>query len=149
MDELDREIKAVQLQRERLALDRELARERLRKRMSAGPVAVLGALAVILEGARRIFVNWWKAVVLIALLASVVLGTMEWWAHVERERKEGREQLRQDAEHAYVVERCGQPCSSDGTTMDKFNCARQDLDRYDPCSSAAKRRFEEHWPRSR
>ncbi len=143
MDELDREIKAVQLRREQLALARELARERLEKRLLAGPTSVLRTLAALVRGVGRLIVAWWKPALFAGLMVGSGLVYVEWKAHIEHQREMAEDQRRQKALHDFVTKECGQPCREDYTSQDWAACTNQKLDRYYPCVDAATKRFKE------
>ena len=149
MDQLDRELKEVQLRREQLALERELARKRLKERVLGGAVgtASMGAGAVLrlVAGIRRFITQWWKQAFLVAALAAAGLGGMEWKRKAEEGRKVAEQQRRYAAEAAFVLRECGRECVGNGTVQDNFACASQDLERYFPCRNAASKRFEMEW----
>lgn len=152
MDDLDRELKQVQLRREQLALERELARKRMKERVFDGAVgtAAMGAGSLLRLGAGilELIGRWWKWVFLVSALAAAVLGGIEWNRQVEENRKAAAEQRRFTAEASFVLEACGQPCSGDGTARDFFACVQQNLERYFPCSDAARKRFAIEWDKS-
>lgn len=91
MDQLDKELKQVQLQREQLALERELRRIRVKERVFDGAVgaasAGVGSVLRLLAGIHRFLARWWKMAFLVATLAAVALGGMEWKRKAEEERK--------------------------------------------------------------
>ncbi|MGK2953484.1 MAG: hypothetical protein ACSLEZ_14025 [Thiobacillus sp.] len=152
MDDLDRELKQVQLRREQLALERELARKRMKERVFDGAIgtASIGAGSVLRLG-RGIFgfiKRWWKWALLVAALSAAILGGIEWNKKVEEDRKAAEEQRRYAAEANFVLKECGEQCVGNGTPQDYFACAHQNLERYFPCRSAASRRFSMEWEKS-
>lgn len=107
MDDIDRELKQIQLQRERLALKRELERSEW-KANTIGIAgrgisrAILAAYAVF-EGMRRFVRRLWKLTLVVAVIGASVYGGLMW--------REGVLQARLDAERAelnkFVAQRCG------------------------------------------
>jgi hypothetical protein len=160
MDELDRELKRVQLQREQLALEselarkhmkerRELARERMKERVFDGAVGTaavaVGSVLGLLEGIGRFIERWWLLAFVVAVLAAAALGGMEWKRLVEEDRIKEASERRYAAEVAFVKKQCGLGCVGDGSIRDKFVCADQDLEIFYPCRRVASKRFEVEW----
>jgi hypothetical protein len=89
MDDIDREIKLVQLQRERLALEREMASK------DAAGTATKAAKTIIrgITGPFRVISQWlkrvWKIVLTILILAVGIKAGLDW--------KEGQERKARDA----------------------------------------------------
>ena len=152
MDQLDRELKEIQLRRERLALERELARNRMKERVLDGALgtAAMGAGAVLrlLAGIRRFITRWWKVAFLVAALGAAVLGGIEWKGAMEKERRVAEQQRRYAAKEAFVLKECGERCVEDGSIHDNFACRFQNSKHYDPCESAASNRFDKEWNNS-
>lgn len=152
MDQLDRDLKQVQLRREQLALERELAHKRMKERVFDGAVgtASKGAESVLrlLAGILRFITRWWKLAFLVVALAAAAIGGMEWKRNAEEERKVAEEQRYYAAEAAFVLKECGQECIGNGTARDLFACDHQNLERYFPCRSAASKRFAMEWHES-
>jgi hypothetical protein len=115
MDDIEREIKAVQLRREQLALERELASARFKQKILAGPGSVVGTLAAILRGARTVILAWWKPSLLIALIASAGIGGFAWLEHSQQQAANERERIAREQYHkqlsARIEQKCGRLCT--------------------------------------
>ena len=147
MDQLDRDLKQVQLRREQLALERELARERMKERVFDGAVgtASMGAEFVrrLFAGILRFITRWWKLGFLVVALAATASAGIAWKLNSEEERKVAEQQRYYAAEAAFVLRECGPECTSD-----YFDCREQNVMRYFPCSKAARQRFAMEWRQS-
>lgn len=89
MDEIERELREVQLQRERLALERELARKRLLTCVRKGPAAlakVTGEVAGRISSVLRFFGRRWRLVIFLVIVVSSVIGVIERQERVRQER---------------------------------------------------------------
>ena len=74
MEDIDREIKKIQLQRERLALDRELAPSKA----SVVARVVTGSLIALFRLLGRFFIRWGKTMLLLVLITAAVAGAIFW-----------------------------------------------------------------------
>lgn len=85
MDELDREIKLVQLQRERLALAREMAFQGVGGTAKNIGKTIGRAVVASLRAVWRFSVRWWKVPLYIAIAAGCVGAAVAWVKHSEQE----------------------------------------------------------------
>ena len=117
-DEIDSEIKKVQLQRERLALERELANERLKKRILAGPKAAGSLIAAFLFGLKASVLGWWKPIVGITLIASTTAGVYAWLEYRREQVAREEERIASERYHqklnAHIEKKCGRFCRFGG-----------------------------------
>lgn len=119
MDDIDKELKSVQLRRERLALERDLANARLKRMILAGPESLIGTLAAILRWAQTVVMAWWKPSVLVALITSAGIGGYSWLEHSQQQADSERDRIAREQYHkqlsARIEEKCGRLCTqSDG-----------------------------------
>lgn len=148
MDELERELKEVQLQREKLALERELTRKRRWDWLNGGGIiraASMGGRAAqdIARSTGRFLRRWWKVAASAAIVLIGVMGGVE-LNRIAAEKREEEERSRRWAEvDAFVLKECGKKCIGNGSVNDNFACDAQNLDRYFPCASEARKRFAE------
>ena len=151
MDQLERELKQVQLRREQLALERELKRKRMMEGFADGVASTtsmsIGSALRLFRGIFRFARRWWVLAVCVAVMAGAAFGAMEWRRMAAEERRAAAEQQRYAAEAAFVLKQCGRECVGNGTPRDYFACASQNLEQYFPCRSAASKRFESEWPK--
>lgn len=156
MNELDKELKKIQLRREQLALERDelaFAKERTRRRLKeellAGPVGVVSTSIRItiglVTGIRLFIKRWFKLLMLCITFVASILGGMAWKKHLEYESQIAEQQRRYSAEEAFVLKVCGSECVGNGSVRDTFACDAQNLDRYFPCRSDARQRFAIEW----
>jgi hypothetical protein len=163
MTDIDRELKEVQLQRERLALKRELARSKLTDTTSAlvGQGLALGADAGAAAVSGVAFVasftrRWWWVPVGAATLAAAGFVGLEWKEKYDREQLETARASYEADRSKFVDAQCpGNPnnwvCVSPDTG-EKWNCiaARlraQELDTCTPVAAAAFTRLRGDTPR--
>ncbi len=124
MDEIERELKQVQLQRERLALERELARKNALELTTKGVHAVTGAAAGTARqfiSILRAFGRQWKLILLLAILIAGVMGALAWKERLQQERYEAEEAtfVNKRCEHVGASPTCGK---SDASVQDRFLC---------------------------
>ena len=150
MTDIDRELKEVQLQRERLALKRELARSQLSEGASAivGRGLALGARAMTGVGAVAAFTRrWWWVPIGAAALATACYAGLEWKDGYEREQLQGARASYEADRSKFVDARCaGNPsrrsCAS-WDAVERWNClgARLRAQEQDTCTPAAEAAF--------
>lgn len=156
MNELDKELKKIQLRREQLALERdELALEKLRTRRRLKDQLLAGQAEIVATSIRsaaflvkkiHLFIKrWLKLLMLCITFIAVVLVGMALKEYVEEQREIAKQHRRSIAEEAFVLKSCGSQCEGDGSIRDTFACDAQNLDRYFPCRSDAMRRFAWEW----
>lgn len=114
MNDIDREIKEVQLKREQLALEREIANERLKQRILSGPETLARTLSESFGRVKNSIFLWWKQILVVALIASVGLGGFAWLEHrqhlaaAERDRISTEQYFKRKA--ARIEAECGRFC---------------------------------------
>lgn len=128
MDEIEREIKKVQLQRERLALERELARKSALEWTGKGVHALTGAAAGTAKGLRtlfRAFARQWKLMLLLAIVSATAVAGVAWQERKQQERLAAEQ-------YAFVKKKCdgvvSQPSSCgvpDASFQDKLVCMQE------------------------
>lgn len=110
MDEIERELKQVQLQRERLALERELARisalEWFGKGVHAATRVATGIARRILV-VLRFFARQWKLILLSIIVIASAMGAMAWQERLQQERYEAEKAAYEAEQAAFVSKRCG------------------------------------------
>jgi len=130
MDDIERELRQVQLQRERSALERELARKSALQwiRKVARTVSQLAAgAAKHMFLVLRFFARQWKLLLVPAVATASAVGAIAWNEKLRLQRYETEEA-------AFVSKKCEQPgasrsCRSPGASaQDQFLCmqARQE-----------------------
>ena len=88
-DDLDRELKLVQLQRERLALEREIASQRKGRAVKNATKSVVQSMTAFFEALGNFFTRWWKGIFAVVLAAVFALGCIgvgvAWIEHKHRQ----------------------------------------------------------------
>lgn len=153
MDDIDRELKKIQLQREKLALERELARQRTKERILGGAVetAAKGADSIGrgFTGATGLIARLWKPFLLLCMLIALGAGGVALVIEREKAAERAEAARRSAAQQAYVLNVCGRPCVSQvGDENRGFSCGWQNLQRFEPCKRAAVDKFDEEWTRT-
>lgn len=114
MNDIDREIKEIQLKREKLALERDMDNERLRRKLLSGPERLVKKLSAVFSWVKGFILLRWKHIFVVALIASVGMGGF--WlldnhkqqAEAERRRIADEEYFKQKA--ARIEKQCGRFC---------------------------------------
>jgi len=83
MDDIDRELKEIQLQRERLALEREIAL----KGAASAVGSVTKNVAEASKNVRGFLALWWKKILLIAILIATAGGALNRMLEYDRQQK--------------------------------------------------------------
>lgn len=133
MDELDREIKTIQLQRERIALQKELERQRLKERFIALPDSIFRKLTARARSMARFMYARWRSIVALVLVSVACLAVVIWREEVKyTERQEREAALRDESarQRAAAVEaKCGRLCGKtdigDMTIDDRGVCTQR------------------------
>lgn len=126
MDEIDIEIKKIQLQRERLALKRELARSQWAENTigSAGCGLAYGRGAVR-SGVARIVgfaVRWWKPVACLTVLAAIAVGAYQWKEVRDQDKREASiAQYRVDRE-TFLADSCAKNARCEPFSRGAYSC---------------------------
>lgn len=114
MEEIERELKQVQLQRERLALERELARKNALGWISKGLYAVTcfaSATAKQIIDTLRVFARQWKLILLMSIVIAALIGAFYWKERQQQEQymAELTAFLRKKCEHVEATQSCEKP----------------------------------------
>ena len=146
MDDIEKELKLIQLQRERLALERELAL----RAVGTAAGAMASGVAGPVKSLGKSFARWWKVLALLAALTAAVFGGIAWKQQRESELWDAARAEKQRAWNAGKDERISQECpesryscSTAGSTdplIAQYVCSRLDSDR----ASCHARAFEEY-----
>ncbi len=130
MDDIERELKLIQIQRERLALERELAiRGAGNSALHAASVAAAGVAAPF-RAIGRALGRWWKALLGVLLVLGSVAGALGWKEYQDREDFRALEQRWNVAKEAYSAEQCPElnySCSNSDASM--YLCMSKERDR--------------------
>lgn len=117
-DDIDREIKKIQLQREQLSLKRELAKENLKQSLLELPIAGGKLIGRVLFNLKVLVVGQWKPIVGIALVASTATGINAWLEYRAREEQRIASERFNRELNAHVEKKCGKFCSTGGEMGD-------------------------------
>ncbi len=113
MDDVDRELKEIQLKRERLALEREMA---LRGAVTAGGAVATGAIGLFMVVV-RFFKQWWKGLLALMVVTAAVVGAIEWKKDYDLNQSLAESRAEYERWHqgkaVFVAEQCpGFKCSA-------------------------------------
>lgn len=87
MDDIDQELKKVQLQRERLALERELALKDATDTAKHVAGTIAGSVATPIKAAGNVFSRWWPTALILILVIGGGIGFLAWQKEKEHERQ--------------------------------------------------------------
>ena len=125
MDDIDRELKEIQLQRERLALEREIAL----KGAASAVGSVTKNVAEASKNVRGFLALWWKKILLIAILIATAGGALNRMLEYDRQQKrvamEAKYARLDAASNAFAEQQCPE---------DKFQCSESDNAKLEACS---------------
>ena len=111
MDEIDRELKQIQLQRERLALKRDLARSEWKANTigiaGQGLLRAMAAVRAVAEGIGATFKRWWKLAALVTVLGAMVVGGLVWKEGTERAKLVAAEEKYRAELYEFMALKCG------------------------------------------
>jgi hypothetical protein len=110
-EDIDREIKKIQLQREQLSLKRELANERLKQSILEKPKVAGQFFGRVLINLMGLALSKWRLIVGIALVASSAAGVNAWLEYRAREEARIASERYYRELDAYVEKTCGRFCS--------------------------------------
>jgi hypothetical protein len=106
MDDLDREIKLVQLQRERLALEREMAFRGIGGTVKNVVQLVGWAVVTPFKGLSRFFARWWRVLFSIAVAVGCLGAVTAWVTHSQQEAQRLAEERWYSKFSAYADKEC-------------------------------------------
>lgn len=133
MDEIERELKRIQVLRERLALEKELERH-------AWKLNTIGAAKDGIEGIGRFIGRWWKWAAIGTVSLGAVFGALVWRGSIEQANHDAAEAQYQTEMMKYVRSRCeSERC--DGNFYDP-DCANERW-HYRECESKRQGEFYE------
>lgn len=141
MDDIDRELKKVQLMREQLALDKELARRAWKSNAIAMMTNLIAALVNcvvrFISAALSFLLLRWRLVVLVVVLTVLTLGVFKFI-----EKRERAEEARQELEvMKYVRSKCiSERCESMTYMFNDPVCSNERFN-YSSCESQARKDF--------
>lgn len=131
-EDIDREIKKIQLQREQLLLKRELAKENFKQSLLELPTAGGKLIGRVLFNLKVLVLGHWKTIVGIALVASTATGVNSWLEYRAREEQRIASERYNRELNAHVEKSCGKLCSfGDGGDYVSFDGG--------PCKQLSKR----------
>lgn len=135
MDEIEKELKLIQLQRERLALERELTL----RGVGATAGAMASGVAAPVKSIGRSFVRWWKALALLIALSTLAFGGIAWKQQRDTELSNAAQAEKRNAwnasRDAFIGQECPESryaCSTANSTdlsIAQLVCSRLDSDR--------------------
>lgn len=154
MDEIDRELKLVQLQRERLALEREMNTLRIEKTARKAIYAVLHSIADFLRAFGRFIKIWRKEILALVIAAAFTVGcvgaAISWKEYKLRQATTSQEKLLQATQKweahrsEYANQKCGEIFSCIGlSSSDCFNAASK----HQVCFHGAVIEYEKKFPK--
>ena len=147
MDEIDQELKKIQLLRERLAPENDLERRVLKAKtigaVTNGVSGVIGSVRGAFVGTGRWVTRKWGWIAMVIVVIAAALGFSE-WRKAERDAAEA--QYRSEL-WAHINSKCtSERCSSPSYNFDDPVCSRELMNR-SICESEARRDFHERRPR--
>jgi hypothetical protein len=110
-EDIDREIKKIQLQREQLSLKRELANERLKQSILEKPKVAGQFISRVLINLMDLTLSKWRLIVGIALVATSAAGVNAWLEYRALEEERIASELYYKELNAHVEKTCGKFCS--------------------------------------
>jgi len=147
MDDVDQELKKIQLLRERLALENELERRAFKAKtidiVANGVSGVIGGVRSAFVGTVRYVARKWRWIAMVIVAIAAALGFSEWR---EAERDAAKAQYRSEL-WAYIESKCtSERCSKLEYAFDDLECSRELVHR-SSCESKARMDFQESRPR--
>lgn len=104
MDDIERELKLIQLQRERLALERELAVRGVGNSAMHAAGAIAGGVTAPFRALGSAFGRWWKVMLGVLLLLGGIAASLGWKEYQDHEAHRALEQRWTIAKDAFVAE---------------------------------------------
>lgn len=116
MDDLDRELKLIQIQRERLALERELASQGADKSLKKAIKSIWQVVSALPRALGKFFVRWWKVMFTVVFVIGCFYAAVTWKNYQEQQAKDRRWAKAGE----YATTQCGATFSCEGESA--FNC---------------------------
>jgi hypothetical protein len=110
-EDIEREIRKIQLQREQLSLKRELANEKLKQWILDRPTAAGQLIIGGLLRLKALVLCQWKPIVGILLVVSAAASVNAWLEHSAREDDRIASELYYKELNSHVEKTCGKFCS--------------------------------------
>lgn len=101
MDDLDRELKLVQLQRERLALEHEMALHGAGKKAKEAAITITEGITFPFKAIGQNFKRRWKVILTILTLSVGIVAGLLWKEH---QRRQAQEAIYGERVHAWYAE---------------------------------------------
>ena len=141
MDDIDRELKQIQLQRECLALERELKSRRWMENIfSAGPRGALWVANIVqsvLVGIGGICWRWWKLGIFGAAVTIAVVGAVTWMESVKQSKQDAAE-AKYEAEVQKLVQ---SECGSNNCSIERDAGCWDTINQFPTCSRRVREAF--------
>lgn len=148
MNDIDKELKEIQLQREKLALERDISRKATKDRINKAANSLFAAACYLKKPVTGVFLRsarYWKPVSLAALLCTGGLAGYNWWEGVKQEQYAA-------ARDAFAEEKCKSLASSycqkiknnhndDDSVHDRFLCMQKSYE-HSSCKMQAGNEFD-------
>jgi len=146
MDDIDQELKQIQLLRERLALENDLARRAWKAKLigtvTNGVSRVIGSVRGAFVGTVRGVARKWRWIAMVIVATAAALGFSE-WRKAERDAAEA--QYRSEL-WDYIGAKCRSERCSNPQHFGDSDCKRELFD-YSACEFNARKEFHERRPR--
>ena len=128
-EDLDTELKKIQLRREQLSLKRELENEKLKQWILDRPTVAFRFFNNSLLDLKVLALRFWKLLASIALVVFIAASVNAWQEKLELEEAQAARNREYSEMMSYVEKTCGKVCSygQDGSTyisMDGGPCIR-------------------------
>lgn len=133
MDEIERELKRIQVLRERLALEKELERHAWKRN-------TIGAAKDGIEGIGRFIGRWWKWAALGTVSLGAVFGAFVWIASIEQANNDAAEAQYRTEQMEYVRSRCRTERCDGNVNIYDIGCSNE-LFHFRECESKAQSDF--------
>lgn len=146
MDDIDQELKKIQLLRERLALENDLARHAWKAKaigtVTNGVSRVINSVRGAFVGTGRCVARKWRWIAMAIVVIAAALGFSEWrTAEADAAEEKYRSELWE-----YIRSKCrSERCSNPPYHFDDPDCSRERFN-YSTCESKATMDFHERRP---
>lgn len=149
MDDLDRELKQVQLLRERLALQREIERHAWKSSLivkaTGGVNYSTVAMRAITTGFGRLVAKSWKWAAVGGLLLGSVLGALTWKEGVEQAKRDANQVIYEAGVTTYVRSQCEFDRCEQRDAFSDSGCLNDRFYGHPSCSTTARRDYLSLW----
>ena len=132
-EDLDTELKKIQLRREQLSLKRELENEKLKQWILDRPTVAFSFFTNSLLDLKVLALRFWKLLASIALVVFIAASVNAWQEKLELEEAQAARNREFSEMMSHVEKTCGKVCSygQDGSryiSMDGGPCIRATID---------------------